>query len=140
MRVRLVLASAASTLLVLGLAAAPTQAASTSRVTVDPAGTLAADGVPTLSGTYRCSPGGRGPVFVSSSIVQGNRTTGTGSTAATCDGQVHTWVHTNSDAGSALRYSPGTVTVRAHLLRLTTQHGLPLPEPIAQGEAQVELS
>ncbi|MFG2652612.1 DUF6299 family protein [Streptomyces sp. NPDC048436] len=117
--------------------AAPAPAPANS-VTVNRTGTIAPDGTVTLSGTYRClSDGTPGPVFVSSALVKGYTSTGVGGTLAVCDGQVREW--TNTSRGTNTQYKPGEVTVRAHLMKLATKSGLPLPQPLAQEEAQVKL-
>ncbi|MCI3928524.1 DUF6299 family protein [Streptomyces sp. AN091965] len=139
MRVRLALGAAANTLLIAGLAAAtPAHAGRFDDLTVNGTGTVAADGTITLSGTYRCLPDGSpGPVFVSSTLVQGDESTGIGGTHAVCDGQVREW--TNSSKGTGSRYERGEATVRAHLMKLSTKSGLPMPQPLAREEAQVQL-
>ncbi|QCX74445.1 hypothetical protein C9F11_03710 [Streptomyces sp. YIM 121038] len=140
MRVRLALGAAANTLLIAGLAAAtPAHAGPFDDVAVNGTGTIASDGTITLSGTYRClSDGSPGPVFVSSTLIQGDESTGIGGTAAVCDGQVREW--TNSSKGTGARYEQGDATVRAHLMKLSTKTGLPMPQPLAHEEAPVELS
>ncbi|MEI5103854.1 DUF6299 family protein [Streptomyces sp. PmtG] len=139
MRVRLALGAAANTLLLAGLAAAtPAHAGPADDLTVDSTGTVAADGTLTLTGTYRCLPDGSpGPVFVSSTLVQGDESTGIGGTVARCDGMTHEWTNTSSGTGS--HHKPGPATVRAHLMKLSTQSGLPMPQPLAHKEADVEL-
>jgi hypothetical protein len=117
---------------------APVHAGPANSVTVDRTGTIASDGAVTLTGTYRCVPDGMpGPVFVSSSLVRGSVSHGIGGTLAVCDGQVRKW--TNTSHGSNLQYKPGQTTVRAHLMKLATKSGLPLPQPLAYEETQVNL-
>ncbi|MEV5982649.1 DUF6299 family protein [Streptomyces sp. NPDC052114] len=131
----------AALLLTLAGAAVPAAAhgAPADGLTVNGAGTVADDGTVTLSGTYRCLPDGTpGPVFVSSTLAQGDRTNGIGGTAAVCDGRVHEW--TNSSRLKEDAYEPGEAAVRAHLMKLSTKSGLPMPQPLAHEEARVELS
>ncbi|MEV0117710.1 DUF6299 family protein [Streptomyces sp. NPDC050844] len=139
MRVRLALSAAATSLIIAGLAAAtPSHAGQIDDLTVNGTGTIAADGTITLSGTYRCLPDGTpGPVFVGSTLVRGNESTGIGGTHAVCDGQVREWTNTSKGTGS--RYERGEATVRAHLVKLSTKSVLPMPQPLAHEEARVEL-
>lgn len=94
-------------------------------VTIDSSGRVAADGTITLSGTYRCASAA-GPVFVSSSVSQGNPLVihGIGGTSAVCDGAEHQW--TNSEARAPRTLTPGAAHVEATLLELSAK-GLPLP-------------
>ncbi|WP_055702223.1 MULTISPECIES: DUF6299 family protein [Streptomyces] len=132
----------AALLLALAGAAVPATAAHAAPhdgLTVSGAGTIEDDGTVTLSGTYRCLPDGTpGPVFVSSTLAQGARTNGIGGTVAVCDGHVHEWSNTSRLKEDA--YEPGEAEVRAHLMKLSTETGLPMPRPLAQEEAPVELS
>ncbi|MBE4734314.1 MULTISPECIES: DUF6299 family protein [Streptomyces] len=112
----------------LALAAAPSAGATIEpfeTVTVDPTGLVAPDGTLTLSGTYRCL-GGNGPVFVSSSLQQGESKVrkGVGGTSAVCDGAEHPW--TNTDKADPGRYRPGPARVEATVTELSGG-GLPLP-------------
>ncbi|MGW5869100.1 DUF6299 family protein [Streptomyces sp. NPDC055239] len=95
-------------------------------VTVAPTGRIAPDGTVTLSGTYRCT-GGTGPVFVSSSLTQGNGTVryGIGGTRAICDGEQHAWTNTGRPSPAALK--PGVSHVEASVMELDSGGGLPLP-------------
>ncbi|GHE84443.1 hypothetical protein GCM10018785_60570 [Streptomyces longispororuber] len=140
MRVRPALGAAASALLVAGLAAAaPAHASLADDLTVNGTGTVATDGTITLSGTYRCGPtSAPGLVFVSSSLAQNNVTISIGGgTRAVCDGRVHAWTHSGRVTGSV--YRPGPATVRAHLMRLNSSSGLPIPQPLASEEARIVL-
>ncbi|MFF1700844.1 DUF6299 family protein [Streptomyces sp. NPDC058252] len=94
-------------------------------LTVDPAGHVAADGTVTLSGTYRCLSAS-GPVFVSSSVSQGDSRVyyGIGGSSAVCDGAEHRWTNSEKRAPGAL--TPGTAHVEATLMELSAT-GLPLP-------------
>ncbi|MDW8804084.1 DUF6299 family protein [Streptomyces scabiei] len=94
-------------------------------VTIDPTGHVAPDGTLTLSGTYRCSAGS-GPVFVSSSLQQGDSRVrkGVGGSSAVCDGAEHTWTHT--DRAEPGRHVPGPARVEATVTELSGG-GLPLP-------------
>lgn len=94
-------------------------------VTVDPTGYVAADGTVTLSGTYRCMSAA-GPVFVSSSVSQGDSQVrhGIGGTSAVCDGVEHRW--TNSEKRTPGTLAPGAAHVEATLMELSAT-GLPLP-------------
>ncbi|MFJ5937243.1 DUF6299 family protein [Streptomyces sp. NPDC093071] len=103
---------------------------------VDAYGTVADDATVTLSGTYRCLDDGAGPVFVSSTLVQGDRSTGIGGTRAVCDGHLHTW--TNSSVVKDPAYVPGAARVEATLLQLSGT-GLPLPRFLATEKADVTL-
>jgi len=110
------------------LSAAPAAgalSASPDEVTVDPTGYLAPDGKLTLSGTYRCAGGTGGPVFVSSSISQGDHRVenGVGGTLAVCDGAQHRWTNSGTHQGA---YAPGPAHVEATLMELNGS-GLPLP-------------
>ncbi|WP_413759337.1 DUF6299 family protein [Streptomyces sp. MMBL 11-3] len=106
-------------------------------VTVDPIGRLASDGTVTLSGTYRCT-GGSGPVFVSSSLSQGDTGVrkGVGGTTAVCDGAEHEW--TNTDRTDPGRFQPGAAKVEATVMELRSG-GLPLPMFHAAREQAVTL-
>ncbi|MFI0962549.1 DUF6299 family protein [Streptomyces sp. NPDC021080] len=98
-------------------------------VTVDPTGTVAADGTVTLSGTYRCT-GASGPVFVSSwasqGVSQGDSLIiqGIGGTSALCDGADHHW--TNSEKRVPGTLETGAAHVQATITELSAT-GLPLP-------------
>src|SRR5690348_16804627 len=78
-------AASAAALLLLLAPSAVARTAPSDEVTVDPTGTVSADGTITLSGTYRCTGSG-GPVFVSSSVSQGDPGIrhGIGGSTATC--------------------------------------------------------
>lgn len=71
-------------------------------VTIAATGRVAADGTITLSGRYRCAPGSD-PVFVGSSIQQGNSRRSVGGTRAVCDGNEHPWK--NSGRVGSVTYS-----------------------------------
>ncbi|MEU3608186.1 DUF6299 family protein [Streptomyces sp. NPDC035033] len=96
-------------------------------LTVDPAGLLGADGTVTLSGTYRCLDDSAGPVFVSSTLRQQDRSAGIGGTRAVCDGRLRTW--TNTSVVKEPAYQPGEARVDATLMQLTPQGELGLPVP-----------
>ncbi|WP_406057028.1 DUF6299 family protein [Streptomyces sp. NBC_01077] len=101
-------------------------------------GTVGDDSTVTLSGMYRCLDDSAGPVFVSSTLVQGDSSAGIGGTQAVCDGHLHEWVNTSVVKDPA--YRPGTATVRATLMQLTTgETGLPAPGFLAAEEAPVVL-
>ncbi|MFF9853206.1 DUF6299 family protein [Streptomyces litmocidini] len=133
MRVRLVLTAAAL------LTAAPlAHAGGADGLTIDEYGTIGADGTVTVSGTYRCLDDSEGPVFVSSTLKQGNRSTGIGGTRAVCDGHLHTW--TNGAVVKEPAYHPGAARVEATLVQLTAgASGLPLPGFLTTEQADVEL-
>ncbi|MEV8021179.1 DUF6299 family protein [Streptomyces sp. NPDC086554] len=141
MRLRLALSAAATSLLIAGLGAAtPAHASQFDDLTVNGTGTIAADGTITLSGTYRCLPDDTpGPVFVGSTLVQGGESTGIGGTRAVCDGQVRGWTNTSMGTTAGSRYKRGEATVRAHLMKLNTKSGLPMPKLLAHEEARGEL-
>ncbi|MFI8232917.1 DUF6299 family protein [Streptomyces sp. NPDC085900] len=125
MFVRPALGLAAGAALLLLTAPAAPAADPSETVTVEPTGTIAADGTVTLSGTYRCL-GNTGPAFVSSSVSQAKPDVrqGIGGTSAVCDGQEHRWQNTGkpSDALDA-----GTASVEAAVMELRPVGGLPLP-------------
>ncbi|WP_055599229.1 DUF6299 family protein [Streptomyces aureus] len=101
-------------------------------------GTVGDDSTVTLSGMYRCLDDSAGPVFVSSTLVQGNRSAGIGGTQAVCDGHLHEWVNTSVVKDPA--YQPGAARVRATLMQLTAgATGLPTPGFLAAEDAAVEL-
>lgn len=101
-------------------------------------GTVGDDSTITLSGMYRCLDDSAGPVFVSSTLVQGNRSAGIGGTQAVCDGHLHEWVNTSVVKEPA--YRPGAAMVRATLMQLTAgETGLPTPGYLAAEDAAVEL-
>ncbi|MFJ7046669.1 DUF6299 family protein [Streptomyces sp. NPDC101112] len=119
-RVRRVLGTAAGAALLL-CAAVPSAGATAEpfeRVTVDATGKVAPDGTLTLSGTYRCL-GGSGPVFVSSSLQQGDSRVrkGVGGSVAICDGAHRTWTHT--DKAEPGRFRPGQARVEATVMELS---------------------
>ncbi|MFI2037149.1 MULTISPECIES: DUF6299 family protein [Streptomyces] len=119
-------AVAGAALLLLGAAASAGAAYDSSEtVTIDPTGYVAPDGTLTLSGTYRCL-GSSGPVFVSSSLQQGDSRVrkGVGGSSAVCDGAEHAW--TNTDRAEPGRYLPGPARVEATVTELSGG-GLPLP-------------
>ncbi|MDX3692019.1 DUF6299 family protein [Streptomyces europaeiscabiei] len=122
-----VLGAAAGAALLLFSAAPPAGATSeaSETLTIDRTGYVAPDGTLTLSGTYRCL-GGNGPVFVSSSLQQGDSRVrkGGGGSSAVCDGADHTW--TNTDRAEPGRYRPGPARVEATVTELSGS-GLPLP-------------
>ncbi|MCL6731277.1 DUF6299 family protein [Streptomyces neyagawaensis] len=126
-RVRRVLGTAVGAPLLLCAAAPPADATAEpfETVTVDATGKVAPDGTLTLSGTYRCL-GGSGPVFVSSSLQQGDSPVreGVGGAVANCDGADHTW--TNTDKAAPGRFRPGPARVEATVMGLSGG-GLPLP-------------
>ncbi|MDX2523225.1 DUF6299 family protein [Streptomyces europaeiscabiei] len=122
-----VLGAAAGAALLLFSAAPPAGAANeaSETLTIDRTGYVAPDGTLTLSGTYRCLGAG-GPVFVSSSLQQGDSRVrkGVGGSSAVCDGVDHTW--TNTDRAEPGRYRPGPARVEATVTELSGS-GLPLP-------------
>ncbi|MER6014611.1 DUF6299 family protein [Streptomyces bluensis] len=87
---RVIGAAMGTALLVFTAASAQAAAGPNEAVTIAATGRLAADGTITLSGRYRCAPGS-GPVFVGSSIQQGNSRRSVGGTRAVCDGKEHPW-------------------------------------------------
>ncbi|SED70473.1 DUF6299 family protein [Streptomyces sp. TLI_105] len=135
MRARLVLTAAA----LLTAAVAPlAHAGGADDLTIDEYGTVGADSTVTVSGTYRCLDDSEGPVFVSSTLKQGSRSTGIGGTRAVCDGHLHTW--TNSAVVKEPAYRPGAARVEATLVQLAAgASGLPLPGFLTTEQADVEL-
>ncbi|MEU9854302.1 DUF6299 family protein [Streptomyces sp. NPDC047974] len=109
-------------------------------LTVDPAGLLGADGTVTLSGTYRCLDDSAGPVFVSSTLRQQDRSAGIGGTRAVCDGLLRTW--TNTAVVKDPAYQPGEARVEGTLVQLTPtgELGLPTPGFLAREESGVTLN
>ncbi|WP_369232729.1 DUF6299 family protein [Streptomyces sp. R21] len=107
-------------------------------VTVDPTGTVTPDGTITLSGTYRCLSG-TGPVFVSSSVSQGDPRVrhGIGGTSAVCDGADHRWV--NSEKRDPGTLQPGAAHVEATVMELSGS-GLPLPRFHATRQQDVTIA
>ncbi|MET8452579.1 DUF6299 family protein [Streptomyces sp. NPDC005209] len=132
-------AAAAAAALLCAVAAAPATADPNETLTVDPTGRVTADGNVTLSGTYRCT-GAKGPVFVGSSVSQGDGPVkyGIGGTLAVCDGADHTWRNTGTVPASAIEAGPAHV--EATLMELRPQGGLPLPYFHAVQEQDVTLT
>ncbi|MFF6994561.1 DUF6299 family protein [Streptomyces sp. NPDC008313] len=109
-------------------------------VTVDSTGVIAPDGTVTLSGTYRCVSH-TGPVFVSSSLAQGDSGVryGIGGTAAICDGAEHGW--TNVSRLGEHPFKAGDAHVEATLMEMRPALlGLPLPAFHATNEQSVTLT
>ncbi|MEU9212905.1 DUF6299 family protein [Streptomyces sp. NPDC048415] len=109
-------------------------------VTVDPTGSVAADGTITLSGTYRCLSR-TGPVYVSSSVSQSDPRVrqGIGGTSAVCDGAEHRW--TNSEKREPRTLTPGTAHVEATLVELSPSLlGIPLPNFHAVREQNITVT
>ncbi|MFI2205997.1 DUF6299 family protein [Streptomyces sp. NPDC020192] len=117
MPVRPALVAALGAAALLCVAAAPAGADPSETVTVDPTGSLAADGTVTLSGTYRCLPG-TGPVFVSSGLSQSDSRVkhGIGGSTAQCDGAEHRWQ--NSGKVSSENLKDGNAHVQATLMEM----------------------
>ncbi|MFF3462232.1 DUF6299 family protein [Streptomyces sp. NPDC001984] len=124
--------------LLLAAAVAPATADPYESVSVDPTGRITADGTVTLTGTYRCT-GGTGPVFVSSSVSQGDAQVkhGIGGTLAVCDGAEHTWENTGKVTSD--KVAPGAAQVEATVMELHPQGGLPLPAFHASRQQDVTL-
>lgn len=101
-------------------------------------GAIAADGTVTLSGTYRCAPGYRGTVFVSSKLVQAGAESGIGGSIATCDGQPHPWTNQGRPTVDAV---PGAARGETTLLLLDTSRSLiPIPAVLATDNHDLELT
>ncbi|MER6088834.1 DUF6299 family protein [Streptomyces bluensis] len=98
---RVIGAAMGTALLVFTAPSAEAAAGPNEAVTIAATGRVAADGTITLSGRYRCAPGS-GPVFVASSIQQGNSRRSIGGTRAVCDGNEHPWK--NSGRAGSLTY------------------------------------
>ncbi|MCL7424554.1 DUF6299 family protein [Streptomyces sp. NPDC057806] len=128
--------TAAAALLLVAAPAAP--AAPSGTVTVDATGTITTDGTVTLSGTYRCT-GGKGPVFVSSSVGKPSSGLrhGIGGTRAVCDGLEHRWQNTGKPSARSLE--AGAARVEATVMELDTSGGLPLPVIHAAHQQDVTL-
>ncbi|MEU9997962.1 DUF6299 family protein [Streptomyces sp. NPDC050848] len=136
MRIRLALSLGS---LLVAAAAGTAHAGPADALSVDAYGTVAADGTVTLSGTYRCLDDSAGPVFVSTTLVQKDRSAGIGGTRAVCDGQVHDW--SNSGVVKEPAYRTGAAQVKATLMQLTPSGplGVPMPGFLAVEEADVIL-
>ncbi|WP_406453471.1 DUF6299 family protein [Streptomyces sp. NBC_01622] len=132
-------AAGAALLLVAAAPAATASADSYETVTVDPTGSIAPDGTVTLSGTYRCI-GSSGPVFVSSSVSQGDSAVrhGIGGTRAVCDGMEHSWENSGKPSSDPL--DPGPAQVEATVMELAPQGGLPLPRFHAAQQQAITLT
>lgn len=119
-------AAGAALLLVAAAPAATASADSYETVTVDPTGSIAPDGTVTLSGTYRCI-GSSGPVFVSSSVSQGDSAVrhGIGGTRAVCDGMEHSWENSGKPSSDPL--DPGPAQVEATVMELAPRAACPCP-------------
>ncbi|MEV7339230.1 DUF6299 family protein [Streptomyces sp. NPDC093544] len=141
MSVRQALGAAAAAALLLSVApSAVALSGPYDQVTVDPTGQVAADGTVSLSGTYRCLSS-TGPVFVSSSVSQGDPQVrhGIGGTAAVCDGAVHPW--TNSEKRTPGTLAPGAAHVEVTLMELRPgAGGLPLPTFHARQQEDISLT
>ncbi|MFJ3902766.1 DUF6299 family protein [Streptomyces sp. NPDC090025] len=139
MRARLALAAGALLAATAATAGAAAAAGPADGLTVDPQGTVAEDGSVSLSGTYRCADDSAGPVLVSSTLVQGERSVGIGGTQAVCDGEVHPW--TNSSVVKEPGYHSGDARVEATLMQLTPSGpmGVPLPDFLAMETQDVTL-
>ncbi|WP_314617187.1 DUF6299 family protein [Streptomyces stackebrandtii] len=138
MRVRTALTALAAGILLAAAVAPLAQAGEADGLSVHGYGTVTDDSTVTLSGTYRCVDDSAGPVFVSSTLVQGNRSAGIGGTRAVCDGETHEWVNTSVVKDPA--YQPGAARVEATLVQLTAgEMGLPTPGFLATEKSDVEL-
>ncbi|MCM2423857.1 DUF6299 family protein [Streptomyces sp. RKAG293] len=138
MSLRPVLGAVASASLLL-LLNVPTASADPSEVmTVDSTGSLAADGTVTLSGTYRCASG-QNPVFVSSSMSQGDTGVryGIGGSNAVCDHAEHRWTNSATLAPGTVKV--GAVRVEATVMELDSSSGLPLPRIHVAQQQDIEL-
>ncbi|MFI0166301.1 DUF6299 family protein [Streptomyces sp. NPDC017095] len=136
---RPVLAAALGAAALLCAAAVPAAADPAELVTVDPVGRIAPDGTVTLSGSYRCT-GGTGPVFVSSSLSQGDARVrhGIGGGLAQCDGAEHRWQ--NSGKISTEAPAAGPARVQATLMELRPTGILLLPSFHALTDQDVTLT
>ncbi|MFF5937494.1 DUF6299 family protein [Streptomyces sp. NPDC012508] len=125
--------------LLVATAAGAAHAGSADDLSVDAYGTVAADGTVTVSGTYRCLDDSAGPVFVSSTLVQEDRSAGIGGTRAVCDGQVRDW--SNTAVVKEPGYRPGAARVKATLMQLTPSGplGVPMPGFLAAQDSDVIL-
>ncbi len=134
MPVRLLLgaATAAAALMLGPAAAAPSAAAPAAlgeSVAVDAEGRIA-DGVLTLSGTYRCT-GASGQVFVSSAVSQDASPIqyAIGGTSAVCDGREHRWENTGKMPG-VLKAGPARAEIIVMELRPSGIMLLPVPHAV----------
>lgn len=101
-------------------------------------GTVAEDGVVTVSGTYRCSPERAGVVFVATKLRQGETEASISGSQAVCDGAEHTWTNTDTPA---VTFAPGSARGEATLLELRPGRGLLplLPSVVATDRQDVTL-
>lgn len=94
-------------------------------VTVDPTGTLAADGTVTLSGTYVCSPSTGYGTVVNTALLTDNESSSIGSSLpATCDGAKHTWTNHGRPVQSV---QAGPARVDASLVHVDWQSASLIP-------------
>ncbi|MGW2704499.1 DUF6299 family protein [Streptomyces sp. NPDC001340] len=138
MPVRPALATVLGAAALLCSAVGPATADAGESVTVALTGRIAADGTVTLSGTYRCT-GNTGPVFVSSSVSQGDLRLkhGIGGSSAQCDGAEHLWQNYGKVAAGSL--VPGAAHVEATIMELRPSGIVPLPHFHAVQEQDVTL-
>ncbi|MGW6462229.1 DUF6299 family protein [Streptomyces sp. NPDC055078] len=104
-------------------------------VTIDPTGRIAKNGVITLSGSYRCSSPGSGPVLIGARAVQGDARADADGAVARCDGRVHTWRESGRGKGT---FVVGGARGEATLLRLDTSRSF-VPLPVILGSDRTEL-
>lgn len=114
-------------------------------VSVQQSGHLTADGLVTLSGTYRCiNTSGSGPVFVATTLNQNGASRSIGGSTAVCDGLEHRWTNIGNTAiggsADAAVYTAGAARVEVRLMTFRTAGGwLPLPYFLAGQESAVTL-
>ncbi|MGW4568535.1 DUF6299 family protein [Streptomyces sp. NPDC004561] len=139
MPVRPALAAVLGAVALLCAVAGPAVADPAETVTVDRTGRVAADGTITLTGSYRCT-GGTGPVFVSSSVSQGDLGVehGIGGSMARCDGAEHRWRDIGKVSPDPLR--AGAAHVEATLMELRPVGIAPLPAFHAVAEQDITLT
>ncbi|MER6468042.1 DUF6299 family protein [Streptomyces collinus] len=126
MPVRHALATALGAAALLCAAVGPAAADTGESITIDPTGTVAADGTVTLSGTYRCTAG-TGPVLVGSSVGQSDPRVqqGVGGGVALCDGAEHRWENSGRVVPGSVEAGPAHV--QAALVELRPSGIVPLP-------------
>ncbi|MET8563266.1 DUF6299 family protein [Streptomyces flaveolus] len=134
---RPLLASVLGAAALLCAAVGPACADPSELITIDPVGRIAPDGTVTLSGTYRCT-GGTGPVFVSSSVSQGDARLTHRAGAARCDGAEHRWENSGEVTAGAL--TAGAARAEATLTELRPSGILLLPAFHAVTDQSVTLA
>ncbi|MEV6649266.1 DUF6299 family protein [Streptomyces sp. NPDC051219] len=114
-------------------------------VSVQEYGQIAADGLVTLSGTYRCiDEAESGSVFIATNITQnGTSSQSIGGTEAVCDGLEHPWTNSgrpSTQPTDVAAFAAGPAQVEVRMLTFRTAGGwLPLPHFLVDQESPVTL-